>query len=158
MREANDHMQIALINAIHELFQSEDELHRTGFIEILNDVRSDLNLIMMDSKYIEKYVWDRLRKPSSMQQTLFSTAATFLMGVDDIPGVIKTMVPRLIPFTARNDIVDDETLGKAVDHQTFTDILNNNYWLVFVLYAVMNMRTVLETALEYAPVVPGGKV
>lgn len=151
MNDANMQMKTALSEAIHELFLSEDETHRTAFIDVLNGIRSDLNLIMMDSKYIEKYVWDKFRKPSSMLQTLLCTTTTFLMGVDDIDGVITQMVPRLVPFTANNLIVDDETLGKAVDHKELLDILNNNYWLVFVLYAVTNMRVILDTLTEYVP-------
>lgn len=149
MHEANKQMRAALVEALHELFLSEDEAHRLKFIEILNDIRSDLNLIMMDSKYIELYVWEKFRSPASMQQTLVSTTATFLMAVDDIDSIIEQMVPRMIPFTERNAIVDDETLSKAVAHADLKDILKNNYWLVFILYAVMNMRVVLETVVEY---------
>lgn len=143
-------MRTALTEAIHELFLSEDKQHSAGFIEVLNDIRSDLNLIMMDSKYAETYVWAKFRTPASMQQTLMSTAATFLSGVDDLDKVIESFVVRLIPFTERNEIVDDETLGKAVDHKVLKDILKNNYWLLFILYAVLNIRVVLEVAAEYA--------
>lgn len=151
MYEANQQMRAALIEAIHELFLSDDKDHSTAFIEILNSIRSDLNMIMMDSRYIEKYIWEKLRKPSSMQQTLISTTATFLQGVDNVDTIIEQMVPRLIPFTAASMIVDDETIGKAVDHRELIKILKDNYWLFFVLYATTNMRVVLETILEHSP-------
>ncbi|ABY63061.1 hypothetical protein ST201phi2-1p232 [Pseudomonas phage 201phi2-1] len=150
MHEANQQMRTALTESIHELFLSEDSAHSAGFIEILNGIRSDLNLLMMDSKYVEKYVWEKFRKPTSMQQTLISTTATFLQGVDNIDEVIEQMVPRLIPFTSKSMIVDDETIGKAVEHHDLVEILKDNYWLFFVVYATTNMRVVLETTLEYA--------
>ncbi len=155
MNEANQQMRAALIEAVHELFLSEDRKHSTQLIEVFDSIRSDLNLIMMDSKYVEKYVWDKLRKPASMQQTLISTTATFLQGVDNIDGIIEQMVPRLIPFTSSSMIVDDETIGKAVEHTDLVNILKDNYWLFFVIYATTNMRVVLETAAEYA--IPEGK-
>lgn len=151
MFEANQQMRAALVEAIHELFLSEDRAHSTKLIEVFDGIRSDLNLIMMDSKYIEKYVWEKLRSPASMQQTLISTTATFLQGVDEIDSVIEQMVPRLVPFTASSMIVDDETIGKAVEHNELVKILKDNYWLFFVIYATTNMRVVLETAAEYVP-------
>lgn len=151
MYEANKQMRAALVEAIHELFLSEDLIHSTKLIEVFDSIRSDLNLIMMDSKYVEKYVWEKLRAPASMQQTLISTTATFLQGVDDIDTVIDQMVNRLIPFTSASMIVDDETIGKAVDQTTLAKILKDNYWLFFVIYATTNMRVVLETAAEYKP-------
>lgn len=151
MHEANQQMRAALIEAIHELFLSEDLNHSTKLIEVFDSIRSDLNLIMMDSKYVERYVWEKLRTPASMLQTVISTTATFLQGVDNIDSVIDQLVPRLIPFTASSMIVDDETIGKAVDHQLLAKILKDNYWLFFVIYATTNMRVVLETAAEYKP-------
>jgi len=151
MHEANQQMKEALIESIHELFLSEDAVHSAGFIEILNSIRSDLNLLMMDSKYVEKYVWEKFRKPTSMQQTLISTTATFLQGVSDIDSIIDQMVPRLVPFTSKSTIVDDETIGKAVEHTDLKNILKDNYWLFYVVYATTNMRVVLETTLEHTP-------
>lgn len=151
MQKANEQMRAALVESIHELFLSEDNLHSAGFLEILNSIRSDLNLIMMDSQYVEANVWAKLRSPASMQQTLISTTATFLQGVDDIDAIIEKMVPRLVPFTSASLIVDDETIGKAVDHNELIKVLRNNYWLFFIIYAATNMRVVLDTSLEYAP-------
>lgn len=157
MYEANQQMRSALVEAIHELFLSEDLIHSTKLIEVFDSIRSDLNLIMMDSQYVEKYVWEKLRTPASMLQTVISTTATFLQGVDNIDAVIDRMVLRLIPFTSASMIVDDETIGKAVDHRDLAKILKDNYWLFFVIYATTNMRVVLETAAEYKPVETKGK-
>lgn len=144
-------MRAALVEAIHELFLSEDGKHSSAFIEVLDGVRSDLNLFMIDSKYAEINIWSKFRTPSSMLQTLVATTATFLQGVDDIDKIIEQMVPRLVPFTSSSMIVDDETLGKATDHKDLIKILKDNYWLFFVIYATTNMRVVLETALTHTP-------
>ena len=144
-------MREALGEAIHELFLSEDTKHSTAFVEVLDGIRSDLNLFMVDSQYAEKNIWGKFRTPSSMLQTLISTTATFLLGVDNIDQVIEQLVPRLVPFTAKSMIVDDETIGKAVDHTELVKILKDNYWLVFVIYAATNMRVVLEISLTYTP-------
>lgn len=151
MQKANEQMREALTESIHELFLSEDGNHSSKFLEVLNEIRSDLNLIMIDSKYVETHIWTKFRTPASMQQTLIATTATFLMGVDDLDNVIQQVVTRWVPFTERNDIVDDETLQKAVDHSELTTILKNNYWLLFIIYATLNMRVVLDIAAGYAP-------
>lgn len=144
-------MRDALSEAIHELFLSEDTKHSTAFVEVLDGVRSDLNLFMVDSQYAEKNIWGKFRTPSSMLQTLVATTATFLQGVDNLEEVIDQLVPRLVPFTSSSMIVDDETIGKAVDHAELKKILRDNYWLIFVIYAATNMRVVLEISLTYAP-------
>lgn len=151
MQEANEQLKATLVEAIHELFLSEDPKHSSNFIEILNGIRSDLNLIMITDKYVEKYIWEKFRSPASMQQTLIATTATFLMGVDDIDGVIDAVVPRWIPFKAATKIVDDETITKAVEHTDLTRLLKDNYWLFFVIFTALNMRIVLETTLAHVP-------
>lgn len=151
MHSYNEQMRTALAEAIHELFLSEDTAHSTAFLEVLDGIRSDLNLFMVDSKYAETNIWVKFRTPSSMLQTLIATTATFLQGVDDVDKIIDQMVPRLIPFTATSMIVDDETIGKAVEHADLAKILKDNYWLFFVIYATTNMRVVLEISLNYTP-------
>lgn len=151
MQKANEQMRGALNESIHELFLSEDNLHSTEFLSILNDIRSDLNLVMIDSRYAEKHIWEKFRKTPSMLQTLMSTTATFLQGVDDLDDTIMMLVPRLVPFTNQSEIVDDETIGKAVDQSALADVLKKNYWLLFIIYAATNMRVVQEAAAEYIP-------
>lgn len=151
MHLANEQMKVALIEAIHELFLSEDPKHSAGLIEALNFVRSDLNLVLMSNEYVKQYIWEKFRSPASMLQTLVNTTNTFLMGVDDIDSVIEQAAERMIPFKSGTRIVDDETLDKAVDQKELIETLKNNYWLFFVLYATSNMRIVSETSTTYIP-------
>jgi hypothetical protein len=71
-----------------------------------------------------------------------TTTATFVQAIDDIDVAIKKFVGAFVPFTNKTAIVDNETLKKAVEHTELEQVLLNNYWLFFLMYAATNMRVV----------------
>lgn len=152
MSELNNQIKEALVEALTELFNAEDELHAQGLIEIINEVRGDTNLIMFADKYVETNVWTKLRENTSYIQTLMATTATFVQCIDDIDLAIKRFVPGFVPFTNATGIVDNETISKAVEHDELEKALKSNYWLFFIMYAATNMRVVNHFL---APLVPG---
>jgi hypothetical protein len=142
MSDLNNQLQEALVEALEELFNAEDEAHAENLVRVITEVRGDLNLIMMTDEYVERYVWEKLRNATSNIQTLMATTATFVQCIDDIDSVIKRYVRAFVPFTNTTQIVDTETITKAADHDELEKILLSNYWLFFMMYAATNMRTV----------------
>lgn len=142
MSELNDQLQQALVEALDELFNAEDEAHATNLVQVITEIRGDLNLIMMTDKYVEQQVWARLRNVTSNIQTLMATTTTFVQGIDNIDSVIKKSVGAFVPFTSRTKIVDSDTFEKAAEHAELEEILLANYWLFFLLYASTNMRVI----------------
>lgn len=151
MSELNNQLQQALVDALEELFNAEDEAHATNLITVISEIRDDLNLIMMTSEYVEKHVWSKLRNVTSNIQTLMSTATTFLQGIDDVEGAIRTSVAKFVPFTNKTLIVDEETITKAAEHKELEDILLANYWLFFLMYAATNKRVINAYLLTRVP-------
>ena len=156
MSELNNQLKRALVEALNELFNAEDDLHAQGLIDIIDEIRGDTNLIMFADKYVETNVWKKLRENTSYIQTLMATTATFVQCIDDIDKAIKRFVPAFIPFTNGTGIVDDETIAKAADHAELEDVLKCNYWLFFLMYAATNMRVINEFLLSVVPA-KGGK-
>lgn len=142
MSDLNNQLQEALVEALEELFNAEDAAHAENLVRIITEIRGDLNLIMMTDEYVERYVWEKLRNATSNIQTLMTTTATFIQCIDDIDLVIKRYVRAFVPFTNTTQIVDNETIVKAVDHDELEKILLSNYWLFFMMYAATNMRIV----------------
>jgi hypothetical protein len=142
MSDLNNQLKEALVEALDELFNAEDVAHSHKLIDTITEIRGDLNLIMMTDDYAEKHVWDKLRNVTSNIQTLMTTTATFVQAIDDIDVAIKKFVGAFVPFTNKTAIVDNETLKKAVEHTELEQVLLNNYWLFFLMYAATNMRVV----------------
>lgn len=155
MSESNNQLKEALVEALEELFSSDDIEHATFLVDIVREIRADLNLIMMTNEYAELYVWKKLRDKVSPIQTLMSTTATFVQSIDDIDGLIKKYVRSFIPFNNATKIVDEETITKAAEHDELTKILQSNYWLFFLMFAATNMRIVNAYLATIAP--PSGK-
>lgn len=157
MSDFNNQLQEALIEALDELYNAEDAKHAELIVQTINEIRGDMNLIMMTDKYVEKHVWEKLRKITSTMQTLMSTTTTFVCCIDDVEGAIKRFVRAAIPFTNATQIVDDETINKAAEHIELEKVLMNNLWLFFLLYASTNMRIVNKFLVSIQPVKKEGK-
>lgn len=142
MSDLNNQLKEALVEALEELFNAEDTTHAAALVNSINEIRGDMNLIMMTDQYVEKYVWQRLRVVTSNIQTLMSTTTTFVQCIDDIDAAIKNHVRSFVPFTNATKIVDDETIKKAVERPELEKILTDNHWLFFLLFASTNMRIV----------------
>jgi hypothetical protein len=155
MSESNNQLKEALVEALEELFSSDDIEHATFLVDIMREIRADLNLIMMTDKYAELYVWKKLREQVSTIQTLMSTTATFVQSIDDIDGLIGKYVRAFIPFNNATEIVDEETISKAAEHVELEKVLKSNYWLFFLMFASTNMRIVNAYLNSIAP--PPGK-
>lgn len=151
MSTLNNQLKEALVEALNELFNAEDEAHADGLIDIITEIRGDTNLIMYADKYVETNVWKKLRSTTSYIQTLMSTTATFVQCIDDIDDAIKHCVPGFIPFTNSTGIVDDETITKAAELGELEKTLKDNYWLFFLMYAATNMRVVNQFLASMIP-------
>ena len=156
MSDLNNQMNNALVEALSELFEAEDEAHAQGLVTIITEIRGDTNLIMFADKYVETNVWKKLREKTSYIQTVMATTATFVQCIDDIDVAIKRFVPGFVPFTNATAIVDNETIEKAAEHDELITILKNNYWLFFLMYAATNMR-IVNRFLEQLVPTKGGK-
>jgi hypothetical protein len=156
MSDLNNQLKEALVEALNELFNAEDEAHAEGLVTIITEIRGDTNLIMFADKYVESNVWKKLREKTSYIQTLMATTATFVQCVDDIDLAIKRFVPAFVPFTNATGIVDNETIDKAAEHSELETILKANYWLFFLMYAATNMRVVNQFLASLVPT-KGGK-
>lgn len=156
MSESNNQLKEALVEALEELFSADDMAHATFLVDLMREIRADLNLIMMTDQYAELYVWKKLREQVTPVQTLMSTTATFVQSIDDIDGLIDKYVRAFIPFNNATKIVDEETLSKAAEHQELAKILKSNYWLFFLMFAATNLRLVNAYLLTITPP-PGRK-
>lgn len=142
MSEVNNQLKEALLEALEELFNAEDELHAHNLVNLISEMRADLNIIMLTDKYAALHVWHRLRQNISNVQTIMSTTATFIQCIDDPDGAINKFVPAFLPFTNKTTVVDDETITKAANHEELRQVLLSNYWLFFLIYAATNLRLV----------------
>lgn len=142
MSEVNNQLKEALLEALEELFNAEDEVHAHSLVKLISDIRADLNIIMLTDKYATAHIWHKLRQNISNIQTIMSTTATFVQCVDDIDGAITKFVSSFVPFTDRTTVVDDETIIKAASHDELKQVLLTNYWLFFLVYAATNLRIV----------------
>lgn len=156
MSAINSQLNDALIETLTELFNAEDEEHAQGLIALIIEVRGDMNLIMMSDQYVEANIWNKIRTKTSNVQTLMSTTATFIQQIDDIDTAIKRFVRSAVPFTSATQIVDHETITKAVDHSELERVLTCNLWLFFLLYSSTNMRVVNAYLATLAPPGKGG--
>ncbi len=157
MSDSNNQLQEALIEALEELYNAEDANHAELIVKTINEIRGDMNLIMMTDDYVEKHVWHKLRNVTSTIQTLMSTTTTFISCIDDVEAAIKRFVRAAIPFTNATRIVDDETIKKAAEHKELEKVLTDNLWLFFLLYASTNMRIINKFLISIQPPKKDGK-
>lgn len=142
MSTTNDQLKLALLEALEELYNADDEAHADNIVKLINTIRDDLNIILMTNEYVEKYIWRELRQNSSNVQTLMATSATFIQCIDNIDELIPKYVASFVPFNNGTKIVDTETFTKAVDHSELQAVLLSNHWLFFLLYAATNKRII----------------
>lgn len=142
MSETNDQLALALNQALEELFNADEANIAYTLLESVNKIRDDLNIIMMSDTYAINHIWNDIRSKPGLVQTLMSTTSTFIQCIDNIDQVITSFVPMFVPFTNKSIIVDSETISKAVEHTELKEVLLNNYWLFFLLYAATNKRIV----------------
>lgn len=142
MSEVNNQLKEALLEALEELFNAEDELHADNLVRLISEIRADLNIIMLTDKYATVHIWHKLRQNISNVQTIMATASTFVQCIDDIDGAINKFVSAFVPFTNKTMVVDDEIIVKAANHEEIRQVLLSNYWLFFLVYAATNLRIV----------------
>ena len=142
MSETNDQLALALNQALEELFNADEANIAYTLLESVNKIRDDLNIIMMSDTYAINHIWNDIRSKPGLVQTMMSTTSTFIQCIDKIDQVITSFVPMFVPFTNKSIIVDSETISKAVEHTELKEVLLNNYWLFFLLYAATNKRIV----------------
>ena len=140
MSELNMQLKESFLEALEELYNAEDQIHADSLVELISEIRDDLNIIMLTNAYVETHIWSKIRAKSSNVQTLMATTSTFIQGIDDPDTAIKKYVKSFIPFTNKSIIVDNETISKAAEHTELERILLDNYWLFFLIIAATNKR------------------
>jgi len=142
----------AMVGALHEIAASSSTVNLANFIDVVKSIREDLVLTYMTDLYVTTHVWPMLRKDIDLTKSVLSGTANFCSSIDDLPGTINKFSNRVVCFTERSEIVDDDLLGKSVSQKDLEKTLINNNWLFFLLFCSIHLYLVIQVGSQYIPV------
>ncbi|AEH03594.1 hypothetical protein AVT69_gp169 [Pseudomonas phage PhiPA3] len=135
-------MQEALIVALTELMQAEDEIIVGKLITLITELRLRHMTFMLNDALVVRHLWSDIRENQALLSSLMNTTTTFIMELSSPGEAINLLARSLVPFSVESSIVDREILGKAANYPTLQQTFSTNEWLFFLVFASTQMRLV----------------
>lgn len=145
-----EYQQILVRTLQEELFPRSQE-ERSLFLGKLLDLKLSVRLYFIESRMIQSFIWDAVRRDEVMLDILMRCASSFSLQVHLEPKTDGLELNRALTValgtltTKDSTLVDSDIRSKIATQETVMRCLTNESWLVFLLFALLNYHTVVNT-------------